>query len=91
MVLLFSLSGSFIILWLTNVVDFVYYQITGSGTDRNVQQFIFNYAGHLLRNFSCCTNTFIYMATQCKFRDEVRSGLKYPFTRFLQFINKAAS
>lgn len=63
MVLLFTISGCFILLWMTYVVEFVYYRITGIGNDRNDSQWIFHYVGYLLRNLSCCTNTFIYAVT----------------------------
>ncbi|XP_051888441.1 probable G-protein coupled receptor 139 [Pristis pectinata] len=88
-VILFTLSGSFILLWLTYVVEFVYYQITGRGIDRNDSEIIFHEIEYLLSNISCCTNTFIYAATQSKFREQVKSAVKYPVTSVLQLINKA--
>ncbi|XP_059814105.1 probable G-protein coupled receptor 139 isoform X2 [Hypanus sabinus] len=90
-VLLFTLSGSFILLWMTLVVNFMYYYVSGKGYNFNDSEWIFTYAGVLLRNFSCCTNTFIYAVTQSKFRAQVISALKYPVTSVLQFLNKAAS
>ena len=88
-VLLFTISGSFILLWLTAVVNFVYYQITGTGNDANDSQLIFHYVGRLLSNLSCCTNTFIYAVTQSKFREQVKSAVKYPLTSVLRLINKS--
>ncbi|XP_051901347.1 probable G-protein coupled receptor 139 [Pristis pectinata] len=70
-VLLLTLSGSFILLWLTLVVEFVYYQITGTAADRNDFEEIFHDVGYLLSNLSCCMNTFIYAATQSKFRQQL--------------------
>ncbi|XP_078286372.1 putative G-protein coupled receptor 139 [Rhinoraja longicauda] len=90
MVLLFTISGSFILLWLTNVVEFIYYQMTVMGTDMNDSQIIFHLVGYLLSNLSCCTNTFIYAATQSKFREQVKSAVKYPLTSALRLINKPA-
>ncbi|XP_062915610.1 probable G-protein coupled receptor 139 [Mobula hypostoma] len=87
-VLLFTLSGSFIFLWLTFVVEFVYYQITGTGGEWNDSEFIFHEAGFLLTNISCCTNTFIYAATQTKFRDQLKNAVKYSISSGLQKINK---
>ncbi|XP_062913352.1 probable G-protein coupled receptor 139 [Mobula hypostoma] len=87
-ILLFTISGSFILLWLTLVVNLVYYQVTGTGQGLNVSEWIFVDVGFLLRNFSCCTNTFIYMVTQSKFREQVKSAVKYPVIAVLQFINK---
>ncbi|XP_078288188.1 putative G-protein coupled receptor 139 [Rhinoraja longicauda] len=89
-VLLFTISGSFILLWLTLVVNVVYYQITGIGNNLNDSEWIFIHLGYLLRNLSCCTNTFIYAATQCKFRDQVNNAVKYPFNTMLRLINKSA-
>ncbi|XP_072094697.1 probable G-protein coupled receptor 139 [Mobula birostris] len=90
-VLLFTLSGSFILLWMTPVVNIIYYQVSGKGFDFNDSEWIFHYVGFLLRNFSCCTNTFIYVVTQSKFREQLISAVKYPVTSVLQFMNKAAS
>ncbi|XP_078277484.1 putative G-protein coupled receptor 139 [Rhinoraja longicauda] len=88
-VLLFTISGSFILLWLTLVVDFVYYQITGTAASRNDSEWILHLGGYLLRNLSCCTNTFIYAVTQSKFREQVKSALKYPLTSLFRVIKKS--
>ncbi|XP_072094815.1 probable G-protein coupled receptor 139 [Mobula birostris] len=90
-VLLFTLSGNFILLWMTVVVNFIYYQVSGKGLDFNDSEWIFIYVGALLRDFSCCTNTFIYAVTQSKFREQIISAVKYPVTSVIQFINKYAS
>ncbi|XP_072094840.1 probable G-protein coupled receptor 139 [Mobula birostris] len=91
MVLLFTLSGSFILLWITIVVNFIYYQVSGKGFDFNDSEWIFHYFGVLLSDFSCCTNTFIYAVTQSKFREQIIKAMKYPVTSVLHFINKDAS
>ncbi|XP_072132554.1 probable G-protein coupled receptor 139 [Mobula birostris] len=90
-VLFFTLSGSFILLWLTLVVNFMYYEIRAKGFDFNDSEWIFHFVGVLLKNLSCCTNTFIYAVTQSKFRERVIRAVKYPITSVLQFINKAAT
>ncbi|XP_072892806.1 probable G-protein coupled receptor 139 [Hemitrygon akajei] len=77
-ILLFTISGSFIILWLTYVSDFIYYNIRG--TSQNDSEYIFQQVGYLLQNFSCCTNTLIYAVTQCKFREQLKTAVKYPAT-----------
>ncbi|XP_062894616.1 probable G-protein coupled receptor 139 [Mobula hypostoma] len=89
--LLFTLSGSFILLWMAYVVNVIYYQLSGKGSDFSDSEWIFHYVGVLLRNFSCCTNTFIYTVTQSKFREQLIGAVKYPVTSVLQFMNKAAS
>ncbi|XP_059815037.1 probable G-protein coupled receptor 139 [Hypanus sabinus] len=90
-VLLFTLSGSFILLWMTWVLNFLYYEIKGIRfVYFNDSEWIFHRVGVLLKNFSCCTNTFIYAVTQSKFREQVISAVKYPVTSVMQFITQAA-
>ncbi|XP_048376410.1 probable G-protein coupled receptor 139 [Stegostoma tigrinum] len=84
MILLFSVSGSFILLWLVYVVHFLYYNTTGANTrDYNNSEFTFQRVGFMLRNLSCCTNTFIYVATQSRFREQLRKLVKYPMTSMM--------
>ncbi|XP_059503621.1 probable G-protein coupled receptor 139 [Stegostoma tigrinum] len=88
-VLLFSISGSFILLWLVHVIDFLYYKFTGANTrDYSNSEFIFQRVGFMLRNLSCCTNTFIYTATQSKFRQQLNSAVKFPVTAIFQHFKK---
>ncbi|XP_062894713.1 probable G-protein coupled receptor 139 [Mobula hypostoma] len=89
-VLLFTLSGSFILLWMTAFVNVIYYQVSGKGSDFNDSEWIFHRVGILLSDFSCCTNTFIYALTQSKFREQVIRAAQYPVTSLLLFINKSA-
>ncbi|XP_067883613.1 neuropeptides capa receptor-like [Heterodontus francisci] len=87
--LLFTISGSFILLWLVYVVEFLYYNIAGKDPmDYNNSEFIFERVGFMLMNLSCCTNTFIYGATQSKFREQVKSLGKYPVTSVIQIMKK---
>ncbi|XP_067916308.1 probable G-protein coupled receptor 139 [Heterodontus francisci] len=70
-ILLFTISGSFIFLWLVRVVDFLYYKITGKLPDSFTDsEYIFREVGFMLRALSCCTNTFIYVVTQSMFREQ---------------------
>uniref|UniRef100_UPI00398E9206 probable G-protein coupled receptor 139 n=1 Tax=Pristiophorus japonicus TaxID=55135 RepID=UPI00398E9206 len=88
-ILLFTLSGSFILLWLVYFIDFLYYSIAGiNPTQYNDSLSNFEQVGQMLRNLSCCTNTFIYGVTQSKFREQLTSAVKYPFTSIIQLINK---
>ncbi|XP_048376401.2 probable G-protein coupled receptor 139 isoform X1 [Stegostoma tigrinum] len=88
MILLFSVSGSFILLWLVYVVHFLYYNTTGANTrDYNNSEFTFQRVGLMLRNLSCCTNTFIYVATQSRFREQLRKLVKYPMTSMIEAIH----
>ncbi|XP_067864850.1 probable G-protein coupled receptor 139 [Heterodontus francisci] len=88
-ILLFSISGSFILLWLVYVIDFLYYSITGTNPYYHTDSFnIFRRVGVMLLNLSCCTNTFIYGVTQSKFREQVKRTVKYPVTSIIQLMNK---
>ncbi|XP_067880397.1 probable G-protein coupled receptor 142 [Heterodontus francisci] len=78
-ILLFTISGSFILLWLVFVIEFLYYTISGTDhRDYSDSEYIFRQVGLMMMNLSCCTNTFIYGATQSKFREQVKSAVKYP-------------
>ncbi|XP_067864797.1 probable G-protein coupled receptor 139 [Heterodontus francisci] len=89
MILLVAISGSFILLWLVYVLHFLYYIISGKNPkDYNDSEYIFVQVGAMLMNLNCCTNTFIYGVTQSKFREQVKSALKYPVTPIIQLINK---
>ncbi|XP_072094900.1 probable G-protein coupled receptor 139 [Mobula birostris] len=89
-VLLFTLSGSFVSLWMTLIVNFIYYQVKAMGFNFNDSEWVFHNFGVLLRNFSLCTNTVIYAVTQSKFREQVISAVKFPIISVLQLINKDA-
>uniref|UniRef100_UPI00398F05BD probable G-protein coupled receptor 139 n=1 Tax=Pristiophorus japonicus TaxID=55135 RepID=UPI00398F05BD len=87
-ILLFTISGSFRLLWLVYVIDFLYYSIKGTYPgDYNVALYTFQQVGYILQNLSCCTNTFIYGVTQSKFREQLKSAMKYPVTSIIQLIN----
>ncbi|XP_069759215.1 probable G-protein coupled receptor 139 [Narcine bancroftii] len=88
-VLLFTLSGSFVFLWLTTVVEFLQYQIAGAGMETKDSEWIFHSLGFLLSNLSCCTNTFIYAVTQPKFREQTKSAVKYPIASVLGAHHKS--
>ncbi|XP_072407329.1 probable G-protein coupled receptor 139 [Chiloscyllium punctatum] len=91
-ILLFTFSGSFILLWMIHVMEFLYYNITGiDPRDYNYSEYILRHVGFMLRNLSCCTNTFIYGVTQSKFREHFKSAVKYPFTLVTRSIHKRSS
>ncbi|XP_048475358.1 probable G-protein coupled receptor 139 [Rhincodon typus] len=79
-ILLFAVSGSFILLWMTYVVYyfhrllFPHYLINGFSDP----QFILQESANMLQLLSCCTNTFIYVVTQSKFRQELKNMVEYP-------------
>ncbi|XP_067865914.1 probable G-protein coupled receptor 139 [Heterodontus francisci] len=73
-ILLFTISGNFILLWLVYVL---YFFNIGYHFDDD-SSYILEEFGYMLQNLSCCTNTFIYVVTQSKFREQVKSAVKYP-------------
>ncbi|XP_067865130.1 probable G-protein coupled receptor 139, partial [Heterodontus francisci] len=91
-ILLFTISGNFILLWLVSVTEFLYYNITGTEhRDYTESEYIFQQAGYMLVTLSCCTNTFIYGATQSKFREQVKNTVKYPVASIIELINKQSN
>ncbi|XP_062890871.1 probable G-protein coupled receptor 139 [Mobula hypostoma] len=81
-VLLFAISGCFILLWMPYVVQFfverfqVGYAVNGYSDPR----FILMESANVFQMLSCCTNTFIYAVTQNKFRKELKVLMKFPKT-----------
>ncbi|XP_072894181.1 probable G-protein coupled receptor 139 [Hemitrygon akajei] len=90
-ILLFSVSGSFILLWLPVTVSFLTTRLTGTAHydgDYTDSAYVATEAGYMLMYLSSCTNSCIYTATQAQFREEMRRVLKSPWTLFLILINK---
>ncbi|XP_055521869.1 probable G-protein coupled receptor 139 [Leucoraja erinacea] len=83
-VLLFTVSGTYILLWTTGAVTFIFTRITINfvASDLTSPSTIANEVGTLLIRLSCCSNTCIYAMTQSKFREEVKNGIKV-LTRFI--------
>ncbi|XP_072356530.1 probable G-protein coupled receptor 139 [Scyliorhinus torazame] len=80
-ILLFSISGTFILLWSTEVGYFISLHVTDAQhyTISDLETI-----GVMLQLLSTCTNACIYGVTQRKFREELKTGIKYP----LQLIAK---
>ncbi|XP_078061496.1 putative G-protein coupled receptor 139 [Mustelus asterias] len=80
-VLLFAISSSFILLWMTAVIHFLYYRTAAAFNRRSkLNAFpMFQEAGIMLQLLSSCTNTAIYTITQRKFRNILLNVLTYPF------------
>ncbi|XP_067837223.1 probable G-protein coupled receptor 139 [Heptranchias perlo] len=88
-ILLFTVSGSFMLLWLTALVTFVSTGLTNSNYyrgDRTNPGYIATEAGAMLKHLSSCPNTCIYAATQRKFREELKKLLKSPWTLILRLV-----
>ncbi|XP_072356569.1 probable G-protein coupled receptor 139 [Scyliorhinus torazame] len=84
MILLFSISCSFILLWFVYVL---YFFDVNDLFDAD-SFYIFENVAYMLRNLSCCTNTLIYVLTQSNFREQLKSMLKYPVISIIKLINK---
>ncbi|XP_069792494.1 probable G-protein coupled receptor 139 [Narcine bancroftii] len=92
MILLFAISGSFILLWSVHVVHFLYYTAAGADPNHhNDSEIIFLQVGQLLLTLSCCTNTFIYALAQSKFRENLVHAVKFPITSVIRLIRKPDS
>ncbi|XP_067832389.1 probable G-protein coupled receptor 139 [Heptranchias perlo] len=87
-ILLFTISGSFILLWLTYVIQFLHVRITNDYNFQSVSdpKFILQESGNMLQLLSSCTNTFIYAAIQSKFREELKNAVKYPLNEIVKLI-----
>ncbi|XP_072892027.1 probable G-protein coupled receptor 139 [Hemitrygon akajei] len=91
-ILLFTVSGTSILLWTTGAVTFICTRITINfvGNDLTSPSNIANEVGVLLIRVSSCTNTCIYAMTQRKFRQELMNGIK-SLIRFIIKPLKGAS
>uniref|UniRef100_UPI00398EF9BD probable G-protein coupled receptor 139 n=1 Tax=Pristiophorus japonicus TaxID=55135 RepID=UPI00398EF9BD len=89
MVLLFTLSGNFILLWMVYVVHSLNWTVENYNyVDKylNTPVYKVQQVGFMLQLLCSCTNTCIYGLTQTKFRAELKSGMKYLFTLNGKFI-----
>ncbi|XP_067835708.1 probable G-protein coupled receptor 139 [Heptranchias perlo] len=88
-ILLFTISSTFILLWLTDGVIFLTNRLTNINQyrgDRANPAFIATETGAMLKLLSSCPNTSIYAATQRKFREEQKKLLKSPWTLILRLV-----
>ncbi|XP_032870101.1 probable G-protein coupled receptor 139 [Amblyraja radiata] len=90
-VLLFTVSSAFILLWTTAAVTFLCTRVTVNfaGGDHTSPSYIANEVGILLMNFNSCVNTCIYGLTQRKFRLEVKNALTYLPRLIVQLVTPA--
>ncbi|XP_072892137.1 probable G-protein coupled receptor 139 [Hemitrygon akajei] len=81
-VLLLTISGSFIVLWIVNLLYKILLNLT-DGTlfhgDYTDPLTILGETGFMLQSLSSCTNTVIYAVAQNKFRAEMATIIKSPF------------
>ncbi|XP_067882407.1 probable G-protein coupled receptor 139 [Heterodontus francisci] len=82
-ILLFSVSGSYIVLWLTTIVSFLTTGLADTAHyrgDYTAPEYIATETGYMLLYLSSCSNTCIYAATQTKFREELTLMVKSVWT-----------
>ncbi|XP_055486136.1 probable G-protein coupled receptor 139 [Leucoraja erinacea] len=81
-ILLMAISGTFLLLKLTYIVNFLFVQISSkiyaTNTNSYDPKFILQESGHMLDLLSSCTNSCIYAGTQTKFRQQLKIAVKYP-------------
>ncbi|XP_078087619.1 putative G-protein coupled receptor 139 [Mustelus asterias] len=81
-ILLFTISISFMLLWLTNAITLVTTRLSNTiyyqGNHKN-PAYIATETGAFLKLLSCFQNPCIYAATQSKFREELKNVVKFPW------------
>ncbi|XP_041035936.1 probable G-protein coupled receptor 139 [Carcharodon carcharias] len=87
-ILLFVISGNFILLWSTLMVYSIWIRMSWMGHQSVYLPYFMLELGFMLQLLFCCTNTCIYAVTQSKFRKQVKVMLKHPFAPILQFLRK---
>uniref|UniRef100_UPI00398F6A0E probable G-protein coupled receptor 139 n=1 Tax=Pristiophorus japonicus TaxID=55135 RepID=UPI00398F6A0E len=91
-ILLFSISASFILLWMTQAVYTIHERVTLNHIfDRlpfvkDRLPFVIAYIGPMLQLLSSCSNTCIYVVTQSKVREELKNVFTYPFVLIVQLV-----
>ncbi|XP_067870077.1 neuropeptides capa receptor-like [Heterodontus francisci] len=89
-VLLFCISGSFIMLYLLRLINFLYVRIVKlnyfSGSNFDESNYILDQTGYMSELLSSCVNPFIYAGTQRKFREELKNGVKYPLNLIVKLL-----
>ncbi|XP_059498613.1 probable G-protein coupled receptor 139 [Stegostoma tigrinum] len=85
MIMLFIISGNFIVLWVMFIAYSILKRFDWLGYPVPLPTFV-REIGFMLQLLSCCTNTFIYAVTQRKFREELKNGIMRPFTNLVKVI-----
>uniref|UniRef100_UPI00398F7B13 probable G-protein coupled receptor 139 n=1 Tax=Pristiophorus japonicus TaxID=55135 RepID=UPI00398F7B13 len=89
MILLFTLSYNFILLWMVSFIVFICVQFTDTQFMKANSKDSFTIAeqfGYMLRCLSSCTNTFIYAVSQSKFREELKNVIRHPLAFITNLI-----
>ncbi|XP_078287839.1 G-protein coupled receptor 15-like [Rhinoraja longicauda] len=89
-VLLLTISGSFVLLWATYAAHYLYTRVANANdrTGNSDPVYIVQEAGYILVLLSCSTNTFIYTIIQTKFRNEVKTLMECPLVLIAQMFKQ---
>ncbi|XP_048409607.1 probable G-protein coupled receptor 139 [Stegostoma tigrinum] len=87
-ILLFLISGNFILLWSVSMVYSIYWRMFFLGyKSLDLPRFAMD-LGYMLQMLSCCTNTVIYVIAHPKFRQHLKNIVYYPFTPIVKCIKR---
>ncbi|XP_038671312.1 probable G-protein coupled receptor 139 [Scyliorhinus canicula] len=87
-IVMFTISGNFIVLWAVCLIYSVGYQMRWLGYSSIRLHYIIGKIGFIFQLLNCCTNTWIYAMTQTKFRVELMKLMKYPLVAFVKLLVK---
>ncbi|XP_060693507.1 probable G-protein coupled receptor 139 [Hemiscyllium ocellatum] len=87
-ILLFTISGSFIALWATYITLFLYQRISFIHNADPISSTA-GTIGYVLLFLNTCANTCIYTVTQRKFREQLKIILAYPFIQLVRSIKQS--
>ncbi|XP_048476855.1 probable G-protein coupled receptor 139 [Rhincodon typus] len=90
-ILLFSISVSFILLWLTHSTSLVITRLSNPNYyrgDLNNPEYIITETGNILKLLSCFLNPCIYAVTQNKFREELNNVVKSLLKQIVRLVEK---
>ncbi|XP_072893594.1 probable G-protein coupled receptor 139 [Hemitrygon akajei] len=85
-VLLFTLSASFLMCWATTTVVFIFLRFPYMDLETAFRLWRAQKAVSVIQLFSCCTNTFIYSVTQRKFREHLKTAALCPISLFVKMV-----
>ncbi|XP_059509230.1 probable G-protein coupled receptor 139 [Stegostoma tigrinum] len=85
-ILLFLISGNFILLWSVSMVYSINWRMIFLGYESVYLPLFVMELGYMLQMLSCCTNTVIYVIAHPKFRQHLKNILHYPFTPIVKCI-----
>ncbi|XP_067879601.1 probable G-protein coupled receptor 139 [Heterodontus francisci] len=85
MILLLVISGNFMLLWAVFLVSSILRRLDYLGYPISLPTFV-SEIGLMLQLLSCCTNTFIYVVTQRKFKEELKNGVRYSLAMMVKLI-----